>query len=144
MSRPFRRTRPVACPCSPMTHRSSVVLPAPFLPTSVTTSPCPTCSDTSRSACASPYRADKSSISSTALDMRLPKVRGDDRGVLTDGRVGALRDHATLLQHDHLVGQLGDDTHVVLDEHDRPARARFSDQVDRPPDVLDAHPRGRL
>src|SRR3989454_1140528 len=127
-----------------MTHRSSVVLPAPFRPTSVTSSPSPTCSETSRSAWASPYRAERPSTSSAALRMSLPQVCGDDGGILADGGVGALRDHAALLQHDHLVGELRHDAHVVLDEHDGPARAALSDQVDRAADVLDAHARRRL
>src|SRR5438552_12794724 len=144
MSRPFRRTAPVLCRWRPITHRRSVVLPAPFRPTSVTSSPSRTCSDTSRSAWASPYRAERPSTSKTGLGMGLPQVRGDDRGVLANDRVTALRDHAALLQHDHLVGELGDDAHVVLDEHDRPTRVRLSNQVDRAPDVLDTHARGRL
>src|SRR2546430_8711157 len=127
-----------------MTHRSRVVLPAPFRPTSVTISPSPTCSDTSRNAWASPYRAERPSSSSAALGMRLPEIRGDDRGILADGGVGPLRDHAALLQHDHLVGQLGDDAHVVLDEHDGPAGVSLSDELDRAPDVLDSHACRRL
>src|SRR5437773_9943522 len=127
-----------------MTHRSSVVLPAPFRPTSVTSSPSPTCSDTSRSAWASPYLAERSAISSAGLGMRLPEIRGNDRGILAYDGVAALGDHPALLQHDDLVGELGDHTHVVLDEHYGPARVRLSNQVDRAPDVLDAHARGRL
>src|SRR6267378_86614 len=127
-----------------MTHRSSVVLPAPFRPTSVTISPSPTCSDTSRSAWASPYRAERPSSSSAALGMRLPQIRGDDSGILADGGVRPLSDHAALLQHDHLVGQLRDDAHVVLDEHDGPAGVGLSDQLDRASDVLDAHACRRL
>src|SRR5438552_6876038 len=144
MSRPFRRIDPVFCRWRPMTHRSSVVLPAPFRPTSVTSSPSPTCNDTSRSAWASPYLAERSAISSAGLGMRLPEIRGNDRGILAYDGVAALGDHPALLQHDDLVGELGDHTHVVLDEHYGPARVRLSNQVDRAPDVLDAHARGRL
>src|SRR5947209_2372130 len=121
MSRPFRRIDPVDWRWRPMTHRSSVVLPAPFRPTSVTISPSPTCNDTSRSAWASPYRAERPWSSSAALGMRLPQIGGDDRGVLANDRVAPLRDHAALLQDDHLIRELGDDAHVVLDEHDGPA-----------------------
>src|SRR5438477_4774819 len=144
MSRPFSRIAAVLCRWRPMTQRSSVVLPAPFRPTSVTSSPSPTCSGTSRSAWASPYRAESPSTSRTGLGMRLPQVRGHDRGVLPNHGVAALRDHPPLLQDDHLVGELGDHTHVVLDEHDGPAGVRFSYQVDRAPDILDSHARGRF
>src|SRR2546427_10286871 len=114
MSRPLSRIDPVDCRRRPITHRSSVVLPAPFRPTSVTSSPSPTCSETSRSAWASPYRAERPSTSSAGLGMSLPQVCGDDGGVLADGGVSALRDHAALLQHAHLVGELRPDAHAVV------------------------------
>src|SRR5439155_20545505 len=120
MSRPFRRIDPVFCRWRPMTHRSSVVLPAPFRPTSVTSSPSPTCSDTWRSAWASPYRAERPSISSAGLAMRLAQVPGDDRGILAYDVVTALGDHPSLLQHADLVCELGDHPHVVPDGHDGP------------------------
>src|SRR2546430_10146786 len=144
MSRPFRRIAPVLCRWRPITHRSSVVLPAPFRPTSVTSSPSPTCSDTSRSAWASPYSAERPSTSRTGLGMRLPQVRADDGGVLANDRVAPLRDHPPLLEDEDLVGDLGDDAHVVLDKHDRAARGRLSNPVDRAEDVLDTHSRRPL
>src|SRR5207244_12803607 len=121
MSRPFRRTAPVLCRWRPIRHRRSVVLPAPFRPTSVTSPPSPTCSDTSRSAWASPYSAERPSTSRTGLGMRLPQVRADDGGVLANDRVAPLRDHPPLLADDDLVGELGDDAPGVLDKHARAA-----------------------
>src|SRR5205814_6773102 len=73
----------------------------------------------------------RSSICSAGLGMRLPQVRGDDRGILAYDGVAALGDYPALLQHDDLVGELGDHSHVVLDEHYGPARVRLSNQVDR-------------
>src|SRR5438477_12795594 len=144
MSRPFSRIAAVLCRWRPMTQRSSVVLPAPFRPTSVTSSPSPTCSETSRSAWASPYRDESPSTSRTGLGMRLPQVRGHDRGGLPNHGLAALRDHSALLQDDHLVGELGDHSPVVLDEHDGPTRVRLSNKVDRATDVIDSHDRGRI
>src|SRR5712691_8957730 len=127
-----------------MTQRSTVVLPAPLRPTSVTSSPPPTRNDTFRTACASPYQAERSVTSRARLAMRLSEVGDDDRGILTDCRVRALRDDPALLQHDDLVGELGDDAHVVFHEHDRAAHTQATDELDRSPDILEAHSRRRL
>jgi hypothetical protein len=56
-----------------------------------------------------------------------------NRNVVTGHHVGsaALRQHAALVEHDDPVGQLGDDAHDVLDEHDRRALvANAANQLD--------------
>src|SRR6476661_157856 len=63
-SAPSKVMAPSICRCSPMTERSSVVLPAPLRPTSVTTSPGATSTDTSVSTRASPYHAERPDTSS--------------------------------------------------------------------------------
>src|SRR5690606_3809403 len=103
-------------PCRPIRQRSSVVLPAPFRPTSVTISPSSTRIDTSRSARASPYQADSPSTRSIGV----PEVGGDDAGVVADLRVRAFHQHLAVLQYGHAVGEAGDHVHVVLD-HDHGA-----------------------
>src|SRR5439155_1309730 len=51
---PAKRTRPPRGRTTPMIESSVVVLPAPFRPISVTTSPSPTASETPCRTCASP------------------------------------------------------------------------------------------
>src|SRR3954454_20637278 len=113
MSSPDSVTVPVVLPyerCSPIRQRSSVVLPAPLRPMRVTISPCSTRSDTSRSACASPYQADRRST----LSMGVSEVGGDDARVVADLGVGALDQHLAVLEDGHPVGEAGDHVHVVL------------------------------
>src|SRR5919197_1055651 len=121
-------TVPRRCRCRPMIARRTVVCPAPLRPTSVTSSPPPTRNEMPRSACASPYHAVRSATCSIGLCMRLTQIRGDDRGIFTDGVVATLCDHASLVEHDHLLRQLGHYAHVVLDEHDGAIRAHAPDE----------------
>src|SRR5688572_1427036 len=101
-------------PCSPIRQRSSVVLPSPLRPTSVTISPSSHPIHTSRRACASPYQAD----SPSTINMGVSEVGGDDPGVVADLGVRALDQHLAVLQHGHPVGEVGDHVHVVLDQDD--------------------------
>src|SRR5919197_1836966 len=137
-------TVPRRCRCRPMIARRTVVFPAPLRPTSVTSSPPPTRNEMPRSACASPYHAVRSATCSIGLCMRLTQIRGDDRGIFTDGVVATLCDHASLEEHDHLLRQLGHYAHVVLDEHDGPIRAHAPDELDGALDVVGIHAGGRL
>src|SRR5690625_1865933 len=132
---------PVTCPCRTITLRTSVVFPAPFRPTRVTTSPAPTWSETSRSACAWPYHALSVEMSSMA---GFPQVRGDDAFVVADLVIGALGQNRALLEDGDLVGEAADHMHVVVHEHDGPPVGDAAYQVDRVVDVLNAHSGGRL
>src|SRR5712692_525992 len=127
-----------------MTQRRTVVLPAPLRPTSVTSSPPPTRNDTSRTAWASPYQAERPATTRAGLGMGLSEVSGDDRGIFTDGRIRTLSDDAALLQHDHLVGELRDDAHVVLHEDDGAVATQATNELDRSLDILEPHTRRRL
>src|SRR6476661_5696017 len=141
-SSPPQVTVPSTWRCSPMTERSSVVLPAPLRPTRVTTSPGSTRRSTSVRTLASPYQADSPAISRVWSDMLvsgLSEVCGDDLVVVPDLFVGALGEHLPGLQHGDGVGQGADDVHVVVDEHDGAAGRDLLDQGDGPVDVLEAH-----
>src|SRR6266508_5211135 len=127
--------------CRPIRQRSSVVLPAPLRPTSVTTSPCATRIDTSCSTCASPYDADTPLTSSSGLT---PEVGVDHPVVGAHLVVRALDQDLAALQDRDPVGQPGDDAHVVLDQDDGAAGADPAYELDGAVDVLDAHPGGRL
>src|SRR5439155_13455329 len=107
---------------------------------SVTTSPAAARMLTSRRACASPYHASRPETSSIGGS----EVRRDDGGISLNGPVRPFRDDLPLLQDDHVVRELADHAHVVLHEHDGPTGAHARDELDRPPDVLSAHSRGRL
>ncbi len=61
----------------------------------------------------------------------LAEVRRDDEGIVGDLGRGALGDDLALVEHGHPVGELGDDLHVVFDQHHRDAgRAHACDQLD--------------
>src|SRR5215510_11472687 len=129
---PSSRIAPAAAACRPMIARSSVVFPAPLRPHSVTISPAPTRSDTSRTAYASPYATETASTSSRcrSVTMSGSQVGVDDSRVGTNLAVAAFGEHPPGREHGDPVGQLGYDVHVVLDHHHGPAVADPRDEVD--------------
>src|SRR6478735_9743240 len=167
-SAPSTVTMPSTCRCSPMTERSSVVLPAPLRPTRVTTSPAPTPTDTSRRTRASPYQAERPATSRTRPASPVASARSvvvtdavaasvvtgslmgrsevgrDDALVGADLVVRALGEHLARLEHRDAVGQRTDDVHVVVDEHDGAPDREGLDERDGAVDVLDPHAGGRL
>src|SRR5215510_9805546 len=96
-----------------------VVLPAPFLPSSVTTSPARTSKVTPCSTCDSPYQACKPSTASSAAEVGL-SMSGSEIG-FAHARIGrhrlvvALGQDVSARQHRDAVGQIGDHAQIVLD-----------------------------
>src|SRR5680860_351754 len=140
ISAPAKRRTPSVWRWRPITERSNVVLPAPLRPTRVTTSPALTLRETSPRTRASPYQADRPSISS----MSLPQVCRDHSVVRAHLFVASLGQDLALLQHRDLTGEIANDVHVVVDEHDGATLGDLLDQGDRAFDVLHTHTRRRF
>src|SRR5262249_38279131 len=140
----------------PMRVRIVVVLPMPFRPISVTTSPAPTAKLTSNSTCAGPYPACRCSMASKSDDGRWTT---DDRCPFPSSvlcppssvirsphlvaeigrrylRIGAhllrraAREHATIDEHRDAVGERKHRRHVVLDQHHGKAALEPAQQTD--------------
>src|SRR2546428_7831901 len=92
------------------------------------------------SAWAWPYHAERPATSS----IHLPQIRRDDRRLVTDHLVRPIGDHAALLHHHDALRHLGDNAHVVFDEHYRATARDLPDQRDGPAHVLEPHPGRRL
>src|SRR5438874_2585433 len=120
--------RPDAGRSSPLIVRSSVVLPAPFAPSTAVIVPGRACMETPSRARTAPYVVTTSSIASpSAIDTaHLARVRVDVLAEvgLEDLRVVAYlcrrpgRDDAAEVEDDDAVAHLHDEVHVVLDEQD--------------------------
>src|SRR2546422_8119284 len=117
-SRPSSTSDPAAMRFSPAMTLISVVLPAPFGPTTQTSSPAATSSDTSHSAVAAPYFATTFLISS----MRLAQESRDDIGLLHDVGGFAFGNDPSMIENDDAIRQRHDRAHHVLDEDDPRAR----------------------
>src|SRR3989441_1184605 len=127
-SLPSRRTVPALIGKRPAIASMSVVLPAPFGPTTVTSSRGRTLSDTSHTATASPWATSRCSISSIGL----AQIRADDARVAHDVPREALGDDLPVAQHHDTVGQVENGPHDVLDEDDgRAAVADLADERER-------------
>src|SRR5215203_3378542 len=106
---------------------SSVLLPAPFGPSTATNSPSPTASDTSSSASALPYETDRLRISSSmagcvGADLVVAADVGLDHGRMADDVVGqALGDDLAEVERDDAVDQAHELAQLVLDQDDREA-----------------------
>src|SRR5436190_5766012 len=109
---------PLREPIRPMMARSVLVRPAPFLPSSVTTSPSLTWKFTPCSTCDSPYQPCRSftsrngaaiSVSPFQFDVRAAHVGLDHRRVLRDLLVRPFGQGRAALQHRDRVGDAGDD-----------------------------------
>src|SRR5215831_966659 len=113
-SRPSRRTRPPRIGKRPAIASMSVVLPAPFGPTTVTSSRAPTTSETSQTATASPWATSRRSTSSIGL----AEIRADHVRIAHHLPRKALGDDPAAAQDDHAIGEVQDRPHDVLDEDD--------------------------
>src|SRR2546428_3274189 len=140
ISSPPSTIRPSISRWRPTRHRRVVVFPAPFLPTSVMSSPSSTRNATFFSAWAWPYHAERPATSS----IHLAQVRGDDRRIVTDRLVRPIGDDPALLHDDDALRHFGDHAHVVFDEQYRATARDLPDQRDGPAHVLEAHPGRRL
>src|SRR5690606_28968000 len=121
-SSPLTRICPVFLRKSPMMHRSVVVLPAPFLPSSVNTSPSRMEKLTPCSALLSPYQACRS-LSSTRgrllFVIGAPDICLDHARIARDGFIVAFGEDAASCQHGDRVRQGGDNGKVVLHHQHR-------------------------
>src|SRR5262245_32130422 len=130
ISSPSIRIAPDIGRTSPEIARSVVVLPAPFGPSSATTSPLPTWRSRPRTTAAASYPAERSSSSRTgsaliAQCLHLvggrPEIGGDHLGVGAHLARRTDRDHLAELEHDDAVADAEHESHVVIDEQDRRA-----------------------
>src|SRR4051794_22250550 len=107
---------PFRWPTMPMMARIVVVLPAPFRPSNVTTSPSPTSNFMPCRMWDSPYQDSRSRTwRSVFADagvggsfMAGPHVGVDDGRVLGDDAVRSFRQHLAPRQHGDCVGDIGD------------------------------------
>src|SRR5437764_10959695 len=102
MSSPSNASRPAFARCMPAMTLISVLLPAPLGPTTHTSSPRSTCSDTSHSAGAAPYAACTFTTSSMG---RLSQVGTHHLGVAHHFARLSLRDQLAVVQHHDAVRQ---------------------------------------
>src|SRR5712691_8116278 len=114
-STPSRRTVPTRIGRRPAIALMRVVFPAPFGPTTLTSSRSPTLRDTSQTATASPWATSRRSTSSIGL----AQVGPDDLRLPHHLARPPLRDDLSVAQHHHAVGEVEDGPHDVLDEDDR-------------------------
>src|SRR5215208_2299191 len=118
-SSPRRTTRPPRGRRSPTIAFTSVDLPAPFGPTSVTISPGRTTTSTPcRMSTSGTYPATRSCVSRIG-GASATKVRLDHALVAAHLVRRAVGDHLPLRHHDHAVGVVHHHLHVVLDEEER-------------------------
>src|SRR6187549_3781987 len=136
VSRPSNFTEPVRRSTMPMTDFKVVVLPAPFRPSSVTSSPLPISKPTPCRMCDSPYQACRPSTFSNVSGMAGPDIGFDDLRVLRHRRVGSFRQHLAARQHGDGVGQVRDDAHIVLDHEDGAVLGNGANQRGDAPDIL--------
>src|SRR5262249_42986429 len=128
-SSPPKRMFPRHALISPISVRSSVVLPAPFAPSSTTVSCSPTLRSTPHSTRTLPSPASRPAISSSAEDECsggiLASKKDLDHTRIPD-RVGehALENLPACVHHDDAVGDLVDEAHQVLDHEQRDAGMR--------------------
>src|SRR5690606_33634740 len=131
-SRPSKRIAPDVTGASPEIALNSVLLPAPFGPTTATSSPAPTRSDTPLSAGMRPYATRSSAISSIPFEP-LPAEISLDHGRVARDRVRvAACEHRAVIEHDEAIDEPHHCVHRVLDDHDRDAEiGKARDQVDQ-------------
>src|SRR5207302_3763885 len=112
----------------PMMLLSSVVLPTPLRPMRQTTFPCFTSRSTSRRMSVSPY----ATCSCLMLSIGLPVVSEiylNHLGIALHFLHGALTERLALVQNGHSAGDLADESHVVVDHHQRMLAGQRQEQL---------------
>src|SRR5580704_8446440 len=107
---------------------TSVVLPAPFAPSTAVMLPSGTDSDTRSSAMTPPYATVRSVISS--MRDLLPEVRGGNVAVRANFRRRTGGEHLAKVEHRDGVAHRHDHVDVVLDQRYRRPFAQDTEQVD--------------
>src|SRR5229473_2866325 len=135
---PSKVMRPERGRSRPLSVERSVVLPAPFDPTSATISPARISRSTSHSTWTSPYATFSFSVRrrTPSVGMRarlrvlLAEVRLDHRRVDRDLGGRALRDFAPVVEDDDTLAHADDHLHHVLDDDERDAAVVDSAEQD--------------
>src|SRR5580692_10016434 len=116
-STPANRIVPASGGTIPLMVLNKVDLPAPFGPTTVTNCPSRTVSDTRVSACKPPYATDNPLISSMQAGQEfLAEIRLDHRVLLHHVTRFAGGEHATMVQHNEMIGDAQHGVHRVFDD----------------------------
>src|SRR4029079_3287718 len=115
---PSKRMCPPLRGSRPMSVRTSVVLPMPLRPISVTNSPSSTVMETPNNTSLEPYPADTSFNSSMRVLQGIAQVVLAHQSAGPHPAPGAAGDFATLRQHADAVGQAEHRVHIVLHQDD--------------------------
>src|SRR6187200_2328245 len=147
VSRPSNRTEPRRCATIPMIDLSVVVFPAPFRPSSVTTSPRRTSNSTPCRMCDSPYQALRSVTLSNGVapaesGMFLPQIRLHHLRIARHAFVIAFCEDLSALQNGDGLAQVRNDRQIVLHHQHGPIACRPLHQRGDAFDVLLRHARG--
>src|SRR5262249_6720071 len=122
----------------PMIDFSVVVLPAPLRPSSVTTSPAKTSKLAPWSTWDSPYQACSPWTArrgaTAGLSMTDPEIGRAHERVGRNRLVVAFGEHSAAREHRDAIGEVGDDTEIVLDHQHR---ALGGDRLDERADAID-------
>src|SRR6476469_5723894 len=113
MSWPSNQIDPLVNGRIPEMARMVVVLPAPFAPISVTSSPSSTDSEMPCSASMRPYPTVMSRISSSGI-VRHPQISGNHLRIVTDFRRYSFGDLLAEFQNHDPIGHANHQPHVVL------------------------------
>src|SRR5215472_17087410 len=149
-SRPSKSTEPLRCSAIPMIALSVVVLPTPFLPNSVTTSPARTSKVTPCRICDSPYQAWRSFTASIGggagffSSMAGPKIGFAHRRILRHRRIVAFGQYLAAREHGDTVAQIGHDAEIMFHQQDSAGGGDGFDQRADAADILMSHAGGRL
>src|SRR5712691_2838237 len=120
----------------------SVVLPAPFGPSTQVMEPSRTSSDRPFRASIFPYAVTRSTTLSIS---RSAQVSFLDRGIVLDLRRSALGDLLAEVEHRDAVGDAHHQLHHVFDEHDRDSfRTQIENPLSQLSDLPGVHPGSRL
>src|SRR6202171_5749169 len=149
VSRPSSEIEHSRRPTMPMIDFMVVVLPAPFRPRSVTTSPAATSKATPCRMCDSPYQAFSSRTASSDAFVAFSGMPGseiclDHIGVLRHCRVIALSENLPAGENRDVIGKRRHHGKIVLDHQHRAIGGDFLDQRRDPVDIRMRHARGGL
>src|ERR1700733_2572329 len=148
---PSNTTEPTRLRTMPMIAFSVVVLPAPFRPRRVTTSPSRTSRSTPCRICDSLYQACRPLTLSTVLSAAAGAMARAASAmlhseigllyllVLRHFAIVALGQHSPARQHGYAMREIGDHPEIMLDHQDGAVRRHASDEIGRAINVLVAH-----
>src|SRR6185437_14127267 len=139
---PSNTTEPLARPSMPMIARSVVVLPAPFRPSKVTTSPWRISKFMPCRMCDSPYQPWRSAtasrlvVAADASGMPRPHIGFDHGGIRRYFGIDAFGQDLAPCQHGDAIRQIGHDGEVMFDHQHGAVARHVSDQGGNTADIL--------